>query len=179
MILHVGDFAYNMNDGSVRQPNVSGACADEFMRNIEPVAGRLAYHGLPGNHEYADEFAQYTVRFRNSVGSGSSGTVETGNGPASGNNWCYSWDAGLVHYAAISSEVYFGAGNSSMLQLQFDWLKADLKKANANRAAVPWIVVAAHRSMYCSCDGDCDGPAADMRNGINGGKAALEPLFFH
>ena len=30
---------------------------------------------------------------------------------------------------------------------------------------VPWVVVHGHRSIYCSCDGDCDGAATLVRSG--------------
>jgi hypothetical protein len=33
---------------------------------------------------------------------------------------------------------------------QLDWLEADLKAANANRAAVPWILLTSHYPLYCS-----------------------------
>ena len=49
---------------------------------------------------------------------------------------------------------------------QFEWLEKDLTKANANRAAVPWIVLQGHRSIYCSCDGDCDSAAEQVRDGV-------------
>ena len=72
------------------------------------------------------------------------------------NDWYYSWDAGLVHYVATSTEVWFGVhavGETDTCSKQLEWLKADLAKANANRANIPWIVVHGHRSIYCSCDG--------------------------
>jgi len=51
-----------------------------------------------------------------------------------------------------------------------DWFAKDMAKANANRKDVPWIVVHGHRSIYCSCDGDCDSAAEKVRND-------MEPLF--
>ena len=36
-----------------------------------------------------------------------------------------------------------------------EWVKQDLKKANENRATVPWIIVTGHVPIYCkgsSCD---------------------------
>lgn len=42
-----------------------------------------------------------------------------------------------------------------------------------DRAATPWIVVAGHRSIYCSCDGDCDGAATTVREGSAGMEALL------
>lgn len=43
-IIHVGDFAYDMNTDNAR-------VGDEFMRQIESVAAYLPYMVVPGNHE--------------------------------------------------------------------------------------------------------------------------------
>jgi hypothetical protein len=45
-----------------------------------------------------------------------------------------------VHYVAISTEVYFGVGAKNATQAQFEWLKSDLMKANANRKNVPYVL---------------------------------------
>jgi len=50
-------------------------------------------------------------------------------------------DIGLIHFAVLDLDpgpppVFSGE--------QVAWLEADLQKANANRAAVPWIVVGRH-----------------------------------
>lgn len=88
----------------------------------------------------------------------------------------FSWDEGLVHYVAISTELYSEAGSVGTgvdVLSQHRWLTEDLARANANRAKVPWIVVHGHRSIYCSCDKDCDAGAALLRDGPLG----LEELF--
>ena len=171
MILHLGDFAYNFNDDK-------GVMGDIFMRNIEPIAAQVPYMVSVGNHENSPEaLAQYTERFRHVPSN--SGTIASTNG-ISENNWWYSWDAGLVHYVAISTELYFGinsVGDTNSCAKQFAFLKADLAKANKNRDKVPWIAVHGHRSIYCSCDGDCDGSATTVRNGTSS-CGGLEELFF-
>ena len=49
-ILHVGDFAYDLwNEGGHR--------GDTFMRQIEPIAGRVPYMTCLGNHEGGTNFA--------------------------------------------------------------------------------------------------------------------------
>jgi len=70
-------------------------------------------------------------------------------------------------------------GGYKLIADQFNWLEADLIEANKNRANVPWIVVNGHRSMYCSCDGDCDGEAAQQRLGPwSNGTYGFEKLIF-
>jgi hypothetical protein len=46
--------------------------------------------------------------------------------------------------------TYLDAGNFIGLTQQLTWFEQDLIKANANRAQVPWIIVAGHRSFYSS-----------------------------
>ena len=45
-------------------------------------------------------------------------------------------------------------------------MRHDLAAANHNREVSPWPVVTAHRSIYCSCDADCDHPAIIVRNDL-------------
>jgi hypothetical protein len=70
-----------------------------------------------------------------------------------------------VHFVTISTEIYFG--HPELLPRMWNWLDADLKAAQANRSAAPWIVVNGHRPLYCSCDGDCDGAVTDLRGDSN------------
>lgn len=43
-IIHVGDFAYDMNTDNAR-------VGDEFMRQVETIAAYVPYMVVPGNHE--------------------------------------------------------------------------------------------------------------------------------
>ena len=68
MILHVGDFAYDMFNVStiihlviylytkhvylIPKIQENGKRGDQFMRQIEPIAAYVPYMTCPGNHEY-------------------------------------------------------------------------------------------------------------------------------
>lgn len=161
LILHIGDFAYDLESDA-------GARGKLFMEEIQNMSASVPYMVDPGNHEQGFMFAHYTELFRAMPSNEAVPTVVTANGAAP-NNWFYSFNVGLLHIVALSSEVLFHA--PELIQAQHDWLEADLARANANRSSAPWILVHAHRPLYCSCDGDCDGAATKMR-------AAFEQLFF-
>lgn len=55
----------------------------------------------------------------------------------------YSWNYGLVHFIAISTEHDYSPGSP-----QYVWLENDLQ--SVNRSKTPWVVIAGHRAMYCS-----------------------------
>jgi hypothetical protein len=170
MMLHVGDFAYDFDSGG-------GDVGDQFMRNVEQVSARVPYMVSIGNHEDGESnLAHFVERYRNMPANGVPSTFTTAAGE-SANNLYFSWDAGLVHYIALSTEHWFGvtdkAGNAT-LQAMLKWLEEDLKKANANRDNVPWVVAHGHRDIYCSTadDKDCGASQAGKV------RADLEPLFF-
>ena len=169
-ILQTGDFAYNMDSDG-------GLLGDQFMANIEQVAAFMPFMVNIGNHENSEcGLAHYTERFR--LMPSNSGTTKTMNGEAP-NNWFFSWDDGLVHWVTMNSEIYFESAQQAQhsVEDQWKWLEQDLIKANKNRENVPWISVQAHRSIYCSCDGDCDGAATLLRDGPDG-KWGMEQLLF-
>lgn len=58
MIIHVGDFAYNMATDN-------GRVGNEFMRQIEPIAAYVPYMTCPGNHEYYEDYnmSSYKAHF--------------------------------------------------------------------------------------------------------------------
>ncbi|XP_017331687.1 acid phosphatase type 7 isoform X2 [Ictalurus punctatus] len=164
VILHIGDFAYDMHEDS-------GRIGDEFMRQIESIAAYVPYMTSPGNHEWAYNFSHYKSRF---------------SMPGETESLWYSWNIGSAHIISFSTEVYFyleyGLG---LLFKQYEWLQKDLEEANKpeNRAARPWIITMAHRPMYCSNDDqdDCTKFESYVRHGrsdIKPPAPGLEDLFY-
>ncbi|XP_055909497.1 acid phosphatase type 7 isoform X2 [Eupeodes corollae] len=136
-IVHVGDFAYDMNSENAR-------IGDEFMKQIEPVAAYLPYMVCPGNHEEKFNFSNYRARF---------------SMPGNTDNIMYSFNLGPVHFIGFSTEVYYFLNYGlKPLVFQYEWLERDLKEANKpeNRAVRPWIITFGHRPMYCSNENDND-----------------------
>lgn len=96
---------YNLGDEQ-------GTIGDQFFRNIEQVAAYVPYMVSIGNHEDGEpHLSHYTERFRNQPAN-SGKSVQTHNGKAP-NNMYFSWDDGLVHYVAISTELYTHFGSIS------------------------------------------------------------------
>jgi hypothetical protein len=173
MFLHVGDFAYNFD-------TANGTVGDQFMRNIEQIAATTPYMVSHGNHEDSDDTcAHYLERFRHMPVNSEPPTYLAATGEVP-NVLYYSWDAGLVHYVALSTELWFGVGPKDgkvSKKTMLAWLQKDL--ATVNRTKTPWVVCHGHRDIYCSTglgdDGDCVdiggiGPAGEVRKD-------LEPLF--
>jgi len=124
---------------------------------------------------FADEgglsFQHYSHRFRYMAMDNTSGLTPPGlSGLIAGvpNNHWYSFDVGLAHIVMMSTEAYFFYDGAAV---QYSWLEADL--AAVDRVATPWLIVSGHRSIYCSCDTDCDGAATTVREGAQG----MEALF--
>uniref|UniRef100_A0A673C6A3 Purple acid phosphatase n=1 Tax=Sphaeramia orbicularis TaxID=375764 RepID=A0A673C6A3_9TELE len=133
VILHIGDFAYDMHEDNAR-------IGDEFMRQIQSIAAYVPYMTCPGNHEAAYNFSNYRNRF---------------SMPGQTESLWYSWNLGSAHIISLSTEVYFYLEfGKELLFKQYEWLKKDLEEANLpeNRAVRPWIITMGHRPMYCSDD---------------------------
>ena len=162
MFLHVGDFAYNLDSNN-------GTKGDQFFKNIEQVAAENVYMVSHGNHEDSEKgLAHYIESFRGMPSNAWPSTFRSANGETT-NSLYFSWDYGLVHYVSISTELWFGVGTLEVNALTLiEWLKKDLAAANKNRKNVPWIIVQGHRSMYCTCDGDCVWPALYLRLALEG-----------
>merc|ERR1719334_2988767 len=103
--------AYNMNE-------FSGERGDDFMDQIQPIAGYLPYMTCPGNHERYNDFLQYRSRFSMPNYGATEGIY-------------YSFDVGPVHFVSISSEVYdYGEHKLRDVIRQWVWLSRDLQEAN-------------------------------------------------
>lgn len=132
MVLHIGDFGYDL-------PWDDAKLGDRFFRSIEPIASKVSYMSVPGNHEFYFNFTQYRNRF----------TM-----PNSEQSLFYSFDIGSAHIIGFTTEIYFSLfDKEDQLQTQYNWLVKDLKKANENRKQTPWILVIGHRPMYCTSVG--------------------------
>ena len=143
LLLHAGDIAYTGGDEKIW---------DHFMKEIEPIARERPYMVAVGNHEHFNNFTAYMVRF-----------TMPGLARSNGNLW-YSFDYGGVHFMTFSTEHH--------LDLQLPFIQADLEAASANREKVPWVVVFAHKPLYCSTNDyyDCNINSLRLRQ-------ELEPLF--
>ncbi|TKR62171.1 hypothetical protein L596_026165 [Steinernema carpocapsae] len=156
MVIHIGDIAYDL-DGK------NGNTGDDFMRKIEPVASKIPYMVIPGNHEKWNNYNHYKHRF-----------TMPDNGTPRKEGFFYSFDVGFVHFVGITNEFYAQKW-TDYAQEQFHWLEQDLKKTQK-----PWIISLQHRPMYCSNDrgnNDCENEDNKaIRNGASGLPGLETPL---
>jgi hypothetical protein len=124
-VLHCGDFAYDLHDQDGRR-------GEQFLENLEPLIGTVPYLTAPGNHEIHNNMSHYRAHFTDKL--------------------FWSRDIGPVHLVSYNTEVYFWPQFYSVdnAEQQHAWLDADLAAADANRAAVPWIIVTGHRCDWAA-----------------------------
>ncbi|CEG49357.1 calcineurin-like phosphoesterase [Plasmopara halstedii] len=190
LVYHLGDIGYADND-YLNKKQSFGFFYEEvynsWMNAMMPIMSRVPYMVLVGNHEAEchspsclashrksralGNYTAYNVRFRM--------PHQESNGVL--NMW-HSFDHGPIHFTSISTETDYPNAPSNVFSPwtnngnfgdQLSWLEADLKKAHANRADVPWIFVGMHRPLYS---------IYDAINGIPVGRtlsiqAAFEDLF--
>lgn len=142
------------------------------MDQVVPISSAVPYMTCPGNHEYAEGFVHYTARYNNMPASGTLPTGLTGLVGGLPNNHWFKYSVGRVLFIAVSTEAYFFYNAS---QAQWQWLNATLDAASKQRAvgSLDWIIVYGHRSIYCSCDSDCDSDATLVREGSWGLESLL------
>ncbi|CAH1261774.1 ACP7 [Branchiostoma lanceolatum] len=159
-ILHVGDFAYDMDSENAR-------VGDAFMNQIQSIAAYVPYMTCVGNHENAYNFSNYVSRF---------------SMPGGVQSLFYSFNVGPAHIIGFSTEVYFYIqyGLKQMTE-QYKWLEQDLMEAAKpeNRKQRPWIITMGHRPMYCSNNDhdDCTRHESVVRKG-HIGYPGVEDLFY-
>eukprot|EP00300_Choanocystis_sp_HF-7_P018992 c20201_g1_i1.p1 GENE.c20201_g1_i1~~c20201_g1_i1.p1 ORF type:complete len:575 (+),score=118.16 c20201_g1_i1:251-1726(+) len=167
VFVHVGDFAYDMYEDNATK-------GDLWFHQIEPLASHIPYMVCPGNHEGMYDFLNYRSRFAMPQRD-------------QNENLFHSFDAGVTHWVAYDTEVYFvydaldGHGGvhrnfgpyPEVAKRQLAFVDADLTAVNQNRDATPWVFAYGHRPMYCS-DNDDD----DCVKMLNQWKHDLEDLFY-
>ncbi|DBA02972.1 TPA: hypothetical protein N0F65_003160 [Lagenidium giganteum] len=152
-VLHDGDLSYARGRTFLW---------DQFGTMIEPVASKIPYMVSIGNHEYdymsggehdisgAGKTSGYHPELGN-YGNDSSGecgvpAAKRFHMPDNGNMmFWYSFEMGLAHHTAISSEHDYSPGSP-----MYQWLEADLKSVDRNKT--PWLFLHLHRMLYCSQD---------------------------
>ncbi|KNC53454.1 uncharacterized protein AMSG_01167 [Thecamonas trahens ATCC 50062] len=152
-VLHLGDISY-ANDAIISHNSTHDY--EEIWRDwfaaLAPTMTRTPYMVMPGNHEswsrsplsgiQTFNFTVYKYKFQ-----------MPGAAAGSDTSMFYSFDYGLVHFIALSTETDYDGHPIDFYVKQYkqvNWLRADLAKAAANRANVPWIIVMGHRPVYCT-----------------------------
>ncbi|TMW66874.1 hypothetical protein Poli38472_011990 [Pythium oligandrum] len=190
-VFHLGDISYADNAGLLTPSEGVGFFYEEtynkFMDEISPVSSTLPYMVLVGNHEAEchsavcmlssskkDQLGNYkafNTRFK----------MPSKESGGSQNMW-YSFEHGPIHFTTINTETdYPDAPNNSYTFREYGgfgdqltWLENDLKKADANRANTPWLIVMMHRAIYtltmCDKNGAPKGEALPVQK-------AFEDLF--
>lgn len=130
-VFHVGDIAYDLG-------GEQGAVGERFISSLQNMVSRLPYITVPGDHEFFDSYEYYRHWF----------SMPKQDWPMAAKYLWYSLDIGVIHFIILVTEDFIT--ESSNMQEQLKWLEKDLKEANINRYYVPWIVVLAHRPLYCS-----------------------------
>lgn len=135
-ILHGGDIAYDLDD-------MNGLIGDRWLNMIQPIAAKIPYMTLPGNHDTGRNYSHYSHKFK---------MPENEANQAS--SLFYSFNIGRAHYIMLNTEVYFEDSAVNEVLTQNNWLKKDLAEANTeeNREKRPWIIILTHRNLYCSVD---------------------------
>jgi hypothetical protein len=175
-VLHVGDFAYDLKDGG-------GRTGEEFLTDMQDVASAVPYLTCPGNHErdcpHAVGEGCTDPPYSNYRGWFGSSMPAPRNASARAMYW--SADIGYAHVVSINTDgclLGHSAAQAAALAEQHAWLEADLARAHANRAKVPWVVVIGHEMMYSTHDASHVAQAKLLRDGGDMCTDGFEPLFF-
>lgn len=138
-VIHTGDIAYDLDEDH-------GKRGDNFLESIETLTSSIPYMLCAGNHERAENFSHYTNRFL--------GLLEAGKVSGSNSNRWYSFNAGLIHFVAIDTEVYKYYFDPKFVNKQLQWLEQDLAWAShpENRTNHPWIVMFGHKGSWMTND---------------------------
>lgn len=132
-LFHLGDIGYNLNDED-------GYIGSLYSNEIQDIAANAPYMTIPGNHEKANNFTDYSNRF-----------IMPTNWASQDSSFYYSLNIGRAHFIALNTEVFF-YDKKPQIKLMLKWLEEDLQLANLHRKEVPWIIAMGHKPLYCGID---------------------------
>ncbi|CAH0519284.1 unnamed protein product [Peronospora belbahrii] len=158
---------------------------NKYMNSLSKVMRRMAYMVVVGNHEAEchSPVCIWSTEKKNQLGNYTAFNTRfkmPSHECGGALNMWYSFVYGLMHVVACSSETdfpnppnnaYFTNRKYGNFGNQLAWLEADLKAAHANRANVPWIVVAMHRPLYTLRSCDANGVPTDDYEALKVQKA--------
>ena len=132
--LHLGDIAYNLEE-------FFGVVGDWYLTILEPISSIIPYMTVAGNHEQYNNFTNYYNRF----------TMPERN---IYNNLWYSLDMPPIKFINMNSESFYYSFQTPTINNLINYLNNTLMELN--RSIFPWVIVSAHRPMYCSSDNKDD-----------------------
>ena len=159
-VMHVGDISYadTWGDNTPHNTLTYDQVWEAYMDQTAPILETATYMVLPGNHEADCEHnqPQRCIVLQNNFTSYDRRWRMPGEASGGYRSMWYSFDQGLIHWTIYNTETDFpnapdqqanglNAGPFQPVGTQLAWLQADLAAANANRAKVPFIIVAGHR----------------------------------
>eukprot|EP01061_Rhynchopus_euleeides_P012874 TRINITY_DN22644_c0_g1_i1.p1 TRINITY_DN22644_c0_g1~~TRINITY_DN22644_c0_g1_i1.p1 ORF type:complete len:467 (+),score=113.11 TRINITY_DN22644_c0_g1_i1:197-1402(+) len=158
VVLHTGDMAYYAKDkdgqqGDIHAQEISDLTASSVPFMAVPGNGEVFCYRPEGIPKWAACMEDYQMRY-------------IMPGYADAHSLWHSFDLGLGHYLMLDSEALLWCGATQSQPDQLAFMEADLKKAVANRGAVPWIFVVVHRPLYSSCNSTAE--QQSMRDGFYG-----------
>eukprot|EP01114_Cavostelium_apophysatum_P015648 TRINITY_DN430_c0_g1_i1.p1 TRINITY_DN430_c0_g1~~TRINITY_DN430_c0_g1_i1.p1 ORF type:complete len:462 (+),score=34.89 TRINITY_DN430_c0_g1_i1:136-1386(+) len=128
VVLHVGDISYCDTDDETKGDQSTWSA---FMNEIQPIAANTPYMTCPGNHDVFYEKKPYEETFPMPY--------------AKNGVYWYTFDYQNIRFISFSTEDWF-----LPLSPQRDWLVSELKKYSTEPNAPSWLIVYAHRPIYCS-----------------------------
>lgn len=157
LILHLGDFAYEIFDDN-------GERGDRYFEEQTGYTVKIPYIVIAGNHENFDGGELFQYRFR---------MPGTRKNYEHKKNFYYSFDFRNIHFVGLTTD-YFGIHHPERKAEVIGWLNEDLKKARAN-SETEFIILMTHRPFYCTVTSaaDCWGnmyhfkPIEDLVNKYN------------
>ena len=146
--VHAGDVSYAGLHSAIPILNVSASDEweplwDVYGRAHEPFTRRRAYQLGIGNHESFYNWSAVVSRYPMAQGDGAPSAVASSARPP----FWYTFESGGVHWTMLSTEHDHTRSSAQ-------WRFADAALASINRTLTPWSVVAFHRPMYSTMDGE-------------------------